>query len=92
MADRKATSSLDEKTLPFEDQKGEQLPNQLDFDFGKEVVRIPRDPPPRPRATLSDARYQRALRATDLEDRPEAGALSLKFDQAWDRRKAEADM
>ncbi|KAG6918643.1 hypothetical protein DXG01_012762 [Tephrocybe rancida] len=73
MTDRKTSSepasseNTRSKTGPSkEDEKAEDLdlPTQLQFDLGKQVVRfrsrwwqvwIPRDPPPPPRATLSDA-------------------------------------
>ncbi|KAG6837247.1 hypothetical protein H0H93_012642 [Arthromyces matolae] len=122
--------SLDEKDVPSkEGTTGDEVPNHLDFDLGDEVVRyrtkwwqlwIPRNPPPRPRPSLSDAPtiplasasllsvltyawvtpmmilgYQRTLQATDLwkiDPTREAGPLSLKFDQSWDRRKAEAEV
>ncbi|KAG6864332.1 hypothetical protein C0991_010404 [Blastosporella zonata] len=104
----RSESAFSEKdSLPSKDDNKQEhlVPTHLQFDLGNEVVRyrkrwwqvwIPRDPPPPPRATLSDAPilgYQRTLQATDLwklDPAREAGPLSDKLDQAWDRRKAEA--
>ncbi|KAG6857211.1 hypothetical protein H0H87_007630 [Tephrocybe sp. NHM501043] len=69
MVDQKTSSeppSDENRGASKEDEKTEKLPSQLEFDLGNQVVRhrtrkfnglarIPRDPPPPPRATLSDA-------------------------------------
>ncbi|KAG6831800.1 hypothetical protein H0H92_007477 [Tricholoma furcatifolium] len=125
--DEKNKNEDEKKPASNEKEKTEELPANLQFDLGDEVARyrtkwwqiwIPHDPPPPPRAALSDAPimplanasilsmltyawvtpmmilgYQRTLQATDLwkiDPSREAGYLSLKFDQAWELRKAEA--